>query len=272
MLGFDPVRQPLTLVGQMERLENLLGDDADIRGVRVRGGRWTRDFTAAYRVMEAAELRYSTTYGPVEGAPSGFLFGTCQPFTPLDLTGAPFRLQEVPVCFDNPSTPEEADLLQAALENAARDAWAVHLLTAADRFRVAPDLSAFDIWRDALRTADRLDMWVGGAGEFVGFQHRRAGSSLHVIAEQVTARNADGEPRTIDYTIELETTGRGIVLMVPVTAGDLTFDQATRGGAEARQYEVAGQLQTSASTYLGSEVRLVALNPGFTTVGIRYTR
>lgn len=271
-LGFEPVRQSLTLGGQLEQLEAALGDDADVRGVRVWDGRWADDFTEPYRIMDAAELRYSATYGPPAGVPPGFLFGTCQPFTPIDRNGHPFRLQEVPVCFADPESEEELALFDEAMQTAARDAWAVHLLTSADLFHERPALAAFDGWRSALRFAERSDMWVGGAGEFVSFQRRRSASALHATHRQVTSTTAEGQARVVEYTVEVETDGRGLVLMVPARVGGLSFEQATRGGPEARQYDVAGQVDTSTATYLGREVRLVSLNPGFTTVGLRYRR
>jgi hypothetical protein len=222
--------------------------------------------------MDAAELRYSTTYSPAPGGPPGFIFGTCQPFTPIDLSGHPFRLQEVPICFANPETQEELELFGEALQNASEDVWAVHILTSADRFIARPDLHSFDIWRDALHYADANDMWVGGAGELVSFRRRRAGAALHVISTEVTSTMADGEPRVVEYTVEVETGGRGQVLMVPSQYGDLSFVQATRGGPEAQLYDVASEVETESGTYLGREIRLLPLNPGFTTVGLTYRR
>lgn len=272
VFGFNPVRQSLTLVGQLERLEDALGDDADVRGVRIWDGRWMDRFAAPYAIMDAAELRYSATYGPPHDAPPGYLFGTCQPFSPVDESGMPFRVKEVPVCFDNPETEAELALFQEALVNASEDIWAVHLLTTADRFEARPDLQAFDIWRQAIRFADRNDMWVGGAGEFVSFQRRRSTAALHVISREVNSSDSDGDPREIEYTVEVETSGRGLVLMVPGEVGGLSFSQATRGGPEARLYDIAGQVETSTAEHLGRPVHLLPLNPGFTTVGLRYRR
>ncbi len=272
LFGFNPVRQSLTLVGQLERLETALGDDADVRGVRIWDGRWTSRFAQPYAIMEAAELRYSATYGPPPEGPPGYLFGTCQPFTPIDHNGMPFRMQEVPVCFDNPETDAELALFEEALTAASQGTWALHLLTSADRFEARPDLQAFDIWRNALRFADRNDMWVGGAGEYVSFQRRRSAAALHVISQEISSTDAEGDPRAIDFTVEVETGGRGLVLMVPGEVGGLTFNQATRGGPEARLYDIAGQVETTSTTYLGRPVELLPLNPGFTTVGLRYRR
>jgi hypothetical protein len=59
--------------------------------------------------------------------------------------------------------------------------------------------------------------------------------------------------------------------MVPATFGDLRFESATRAG-QATLPGLIDQVDTESSTWLGEEVRLIPLNPGFTTVGIRYER
>ena len=271
LFGAYPLRQTLSLVGQLEHLETALGEQADIRGVRLWDGRWTEEFTRPFRIMDAAELRYSTSYGPAPGVPQGLVFGTCQPFMPVDINGQPFRVQEVPVCFHDPSDPEDVARFDAALAFAKEHTFAVHLLTSADRFRVSPDLAAFDVWRDALRRADRDEMWIGGAGELVSFWRRRGQAELRVIATEVSARTSDGAPRTVAYTVEAETSGRGLVMMVPASFGDLRFESATRAG-QAAMPGLIDQVDTESSTWLGEPVRLIPLNPGFTTVGIRYER
>lgn len=271
-LGLTPVRQTLTLVGQLEHLEDALGERADIRGVRIWDGRWTREFTRPYRIMDAAELRYSVSYGPAPDTPQGALFGTCQPFHPVDVNGYPFRVQEVPVCFHDPTSDEDVERFEAARAWAAEHVGAVHLLSSADRFRAEPDLRAYDVWRDALRNAERDDMWIGGAGELVSFWRRRGQAELRVIGTEVAARDRDGQPRTMEYTVEAETSGRGLVLMVPAAYGGLAFERATRAGQSAAVPGLADQIDTEEAQFLGREVRLIPLNPGFTTVGIRYGR
>lgn len=272
LFGIEPVRRPLTLVGQLDHLETWLGDDADIRGVRIRDGRWTESFTAPWRIMDAVELRYSVTYGPAPGSPPGYLFGTCQPFTPLDVNGLPFRVQEVPVCFRDPRTEAERELLEQALERAAAEAWSVHLLTGSDRFRDAPDMDGFDAWASALRFAESNDMWIGGAGELVRFWRERSAAELRVIGRNVDARDSEGRPRAVEYTVEVETSGRGLTLMVPSRIGELELARATRGTRQAQYTSMADAVTTEEVPWLGETIHLIPLNPGFTTVGLRYTR
>lgn len=271
VFGFEPVRQPLTLAGQLDRVERWLGEEGDVMGVRIWDGRWTSTFTGAYRAMEANELAYSVTYGTAPGAPPGYAFGTCQPFRPLDTNGSPFGLHEVPACFVNPRSDEERAALTAAQERAAAEFYSVHLLTAADAFAATPDMASFDAWRDALDNAGRLQQWIGGAGELIRFWRDRRAAGLRVISREVTARDADGAPRSFEISVEAETSTRGLTLMIPAAWGGMTLERMSRGGGGSETGS-AEELASETVLYGGRELRLVALNPGFTTVSLRYSR
>jgi hypothetical protein len=269
-LGFDLVQQPMTLVAQLEQLETWLGEDADIQGIRTWDGRWTEDPVDPFRIMDAVELRYSVSYSPAPGGPQGYLFGTCQPYTPVDSTGLPFRVQEVPVCFADPSTEEDVERMTATLERASQEYWTVHLLTSADRFQHTPSMAGFDAWRDALAFAQSHDMWVGGSGELLSFWRRRAAAELRVAGREVSSRDADGTARVIDYVVEADSSDRGLVIMIPVQSEGLSLSRVTRG---ARESQILGdEVTTREAMWLGRPVQLVAINPGFTTLGLRYSR
>ncbi len=267
---FTLLVQPMTLVSQLEQLEESLGERADVRGVRVAHGRWTDDWTGAYRAMDAVDLSYSVTYGPSPDTPPGFLFGTCQPFTPRDTNGLPFALREVPACFVDPSTPEQTEMLAEFIQNAATRHWGVHLLTSSDRFQRSPSMTGFDAWRDALTQARELNLWIGGAGEYVTFMRRRQDSELRLRGREVSARDSDGSPRVIDYTLDVETSQSGLTVMLPETSEGLRLSRVTRGNRESQF--LGDEVATRESTLLGGNVQLVVLNPGFTTLGLRYTR
>jgi hypothetical protein len=267
---FTLLVQPMTLVSQLEQLEESLGERADVRGVRLAHGRWSDDWTGAYRAMDAVDLSYSVSYGPGPDTPSGFLFGTCQPFTPRDTNGLPFALREVPACFVDPSTPEESEALIEFIQNAAERHWGIHLLTSSDRFQRSPSMTGFDAWRDALVLARELNLWIGGAGEYVTFLRRRQESELQMRGREISARDSDGTPRVIDYTIDVETSQAGLTVMLPETSEGLRLARVTRGNRESQF--LGDEVITRESTLLGENVQLVVLNPGFTTLGLRYAR
>jgi hypothetical protein len=268
--GLEVMRQPLTLVGQAEKLQALLGREGDIRGVRTADGRWTDAWLEGWAAMDAMDLRYSVSFGPRFGEGGGWSFGTCQPFWPRDAVGLPFRTQEIPVCFADPTTEEEVEALQSALDRASRHHYSVHLLTSADRFDYSPSMAGFDAWRDALQTAQTKQMWVGGAGELLTFWRRRSSAEVRLAARQIAQRDSDGQPRTVDYTVEVETSDRGLVLMVPVRSEGLTLLRVTRGSRESQL--LGDQVTTREMMWLGRPVQLVNLNPGYTTLGLRYGR
>jgi hypothetical protein len=266
---FTLLVQPITLVSQLENLEESLGEGADIRGVRMTDSRWSETWTGAYRAMDAVELRYSVTYGAAAGS-RGYLFGTCQPFTPRDTSGLPFRVQEVPVCFVDPVNEEEVEQLDSALRKAASDHYTVHLLTSADRFQYSPSMAGFDAWRNALETARQQQLWIGGAGEYVTFLRRRQEAELRVRGREVTSRDSDGTPRVIEYTVDVETANDSLAVMLPARSEGLRLSRVSRGNQESQF--LGDEVQTRETTWLGEPVQLVPLNAGFTTLGLRYSR
>jgi hypothetical protein len=131
-------------------------------------------------------------------------------------------------------------------------------------------MAGFDAWRDALAFARANNMWVGGAGELNAFWRRRSEAELRLAGREVTSRDADGTARIIDYTLEAETSERGLVIMLPVQSEGLQLSRVTRG---SRESQVLGdEVTTREVPWLGRPVQLVAVNPGFTTLGLRYSR
>ena len=271
-LGFAPLRRPLSLQEQRQTLESALGRGADVRGVRVVGGAWHSDRYLYHGVMEAAGLRYSATFGPTESTPQGYLFGTCQPVTPLGPTGAPWRMQEVPLCFLRAQTDEERAHLLDAVERAHDNVWAVHLLTSTDLLVSAEGWETFAAWRDATADAQRRGMWIGGPGELATFWQRRAETELRVKSWEVRTRTSEGEPRVVDVVVEASTNTRGMVLMLPASIGALRLESVSRGVAQVQAAASAARVDTQTTTFLGRDVRLLPLQTGFSTIAIRYQR
>ncbi len=269
IFGIHPIVQPLSLTGQLNALKRTLGEDAVVNGVRIWDGRWARRFTEPFRAIDAAGFDYSVTYQPAPNAPQGYTFGTCQPFTPMDTNGLPFSIQEIPVCFANPNTREEAARALEALRLAAEGGWALHLLTSSDRFHESPSMTTVDVWRAAVQQARDSEMWMGGTNQLVRFWQRRTASALRVTSSRIEHR-IDG--RGIDemrFTVEVNATGSGMALTLPETSGGVQLLSVTRGGLggdPARRSEVA----TVERDYYGNHVRLVELERGESTYSIRY--
>lgn len=272
IFGRTVARRPLTLDAQLELLRTQLGSAADIRGVRTIDGRWTSDPVLPWTIMQTAGLHYSVSYGPLPEGQQGFLFGSCHPFVPLDSAGRPLRIREFPVCFLDPRTEEDRERLVDALRASTSEPRTIHLLTRSDRFRESPSMDAFDAWRDALRLAERERLWIGGAGELIRFDRQRRNAELRVSRIDVEQRFADGAPRTIVYQIEVATDVRGLHLQIPRGYGRFELDSVRRGATAGHGSAMADRVQTQTAQYAGREVRLVALNPGFTTLTVRYSR
>lgn len=271
VLGLYPVIQPLTLDAQRRGLTRSftgLRPD-DVHGIRTWSGRWSDHFVEPFRIMQAHGFRYDTSYGPVPGLPQGYLFGTCQPFRPVDVDGMPFQLQEVPICFIDPSTDQDLQLVGRALRRASEAMDVVHVLTSSDAFRDAPDMRAFDAWRDMLRYAERNKMWIGGAGQFIEFRRVRQNAQLRVAGKTVERNERSGDIRATRYVVEAEVPNGNFTLAIPLQAGDAPLHSVVRGVALSAG---AGRddLQFEDVQYGGRTVRLITLASGFTTLTIRY--
>lgn len=271
LLGFHPVVQPLSLEDQRRGLSRAFTGlrTEDVHGIRIWGGRWSENFVQPFQVMQAHGFRYDTSYGPVAGLPQGYLFGSCQPFQPVDAQGMPFSLQEVPVCFMDASSDTDLQLVGRALRRASEAMDAVHVLTSADAFRDAPDMRAFDAWRDMLRYAERNKMWIGGAGQLVEFRRVRSGAQLRVAGRTVDRSERTGDISARRYVIEAEVPNGLFTLAIPVEAGGMALHSVVRGVA-LTQGGGSDDLQFEDVVYGGKTFRLLPIASGFTTLTLRY--
>lgn len=108
----------LSLPRQRTGLEMALGTDRPVTQVRTEGTLWKSDWDGTFRTMAAAGLRFDTSFGPVDAAHYGYLFGTGMPFYPLDDRGRPFPVLEVPFVLDgaNITTDRLEELLSTSQE------------------------------------------------------------------------------------------------------------------------------------------------------------
>jgi hypothetical protein len=273
ILGLHPVIQPLSLERQLDYLTLGLKTVSreSIHGIRSWNGRWSRHFTGAYRAMEALGFRYSASYGPAGDAPPGYLFGTCQPFRPIDANGSPFNLLETPICFINPTSEKELELLGQSLQIAVERAHSLHVLTSSDRFRTQPDLEQFDAWRDMLRFAERNEMWIGGAGQLVDFWNARQDARLRIVSRTVEARDDSGNPEVIRLVVECETERSGLSISLPEQTATFTLEQVQRGlpGTDARREDA---VEVKTRDYRGSKMTVAPVPRGFSTYTVRYRK
>lgn len=271
LFGFHPVVQPLTLEDQRRGLSRAFKGlrNEDVHGIRIWSGRWSENFVEPFRVMQAHGFRYDTSYGPVSGLPQGYLFGTCQPFQPTDSLGVPFEIFEVPICFMDASTDTDLQLVGRALRRASESMDAVHVMTSADAFRDAPDMRAFDAWRDMLRYAERNKMWIGGAGQLVEFRRTRASVQLRVAGKTVDRNERTGLASARRYVLEAEVPNGTFSLSIPLEVGPLKLHSIVRGVA-LTQGGGGDDMTFEDVTYGGKTFRLVPLASGFTTLTVRY--
>src|SRR5690625_4131679 len=140
-------------------------------------------------------------------------------------------MREVTVCFIDPSTDQDLQLVGRALRSAAESMGVVHILTSSDTFRDAPDMRAFDAWRDMLHFAKQNDMWIGGAGQFIRFRNQRARAQLHVAGKTREHNERTGARAATRCVLEIEVPSNEFTLAIPLHLADQKLLSVVRGVA-----------------------------------------
>jgi len=119
-MGIGPfvpaVRRP-SLVEQVSDSRELGVVQSDLVMNRTHGLVFDPDTAKTFRMMHAAGVTVDSSYGPSGTDRFGYLFGTGLPFRPLDDTGWPFPLVEIPFLFQDDegwSRDDQDSLIRAA--------------------------------------------------------------------------------------------------------------------------------------------------------------
>src|SRR5699024_4999286 len=169
----------------------------------------------------------------------------------------------------DPSTDQDLQLVGRALRSASESMGVVHILTSSDTFRDAPDMRAFDAWRDMLHFAKQNDMWIGGAGQFIRFRNQRARAQLHVAGKTHESNERTSNRRVTRYVLEIEVPNNEFTLAIPQKLQDRTLLSVVRGVALSATSS-RDDVTFEDIAYAGNDLRLIRLAPGFTTLTIRY--
>lgn len=219
-LGLGPWR-PLvrdqSLHRQVEALRAVLPDDAPpIDQNRNHGLLWDAHWTRTFRILEANGFRFDSTYGPDETL-LGWVFDTARPYHPLDATGFPFSLVELPFPFqDDERYPEGAQtrlLRESAAGLRAVMAPIFHTVT----MQWNPAAHRMRGWLDAYEEAPHYRHDVRSVGSYLDFRANR-------LASTVRAR--------VDSLVHVQVEVRGDEQALEVPALDGHTVEAIRVGGE----------------------------------------
>jgi hypothetical protein len=96
-----PLAKELNLADQVQALQRRLPAGAPaVTMNRTHALLWDGHWTRTLRILQAQHFELDSSYGPAEGR-FGYVFETGRPYHPLDVTGYPFALLELPFCFQD---------------------------------------------------------------------------------------------------------------------------------------------------------------------------
>ncbi|MDY0058607.1 MAG: hypothetical protein RBU45_02265 [Myxococcota bacterium] len=244
--GLGPIQPCWRAATLQEQRAALLPRPATAEGpaglARSLGGVWDRDFARSFRILEQAGFSADSSYGPSDADRFGYLFGTGLPFHPLDGSGRPFRLYEIPYLFRNDGRYDRAR--QDALLRGSRqgDHQLVVGLLRTDFMARSPGEEPMEAWLGLPEAARRHEHLLLPLDRYLGHYTRRLRSPLRqqwdeergLLTCQAEATE-DGQTLALSArtrgvgAIRLELDGtvlppeswlrRGNTLLLPLTAG-----------------------------------------------------
>lgn len=162
-----------SLKTQKHWLENFVGKKVQVN--RIHFLLWGKDYAKPFGVMEAAGLAMDSSYGPNRGR--GYLFCTGLPFHPLDESGLPFRIRELPFQVqENWGGATPAFLDQLIRENA--DNYHLALVTLYHPHKVMKDEDARNRYIEQIDEARRLGLWATSMVEYHVFWEERLAAKI----------------------------------------------------------------------------------------------
>ncbi len=167
---------------------------------RIHGLEWDPDFDTTFRRMVAAGIRLDSSYGP-HGDHGPYLFGSVQPFRPLDRTGALLPILELPFVLQDDEAPPR-DRLKRLIQTAAAFHLPVVPIFHCNTMAYKPSVGPIEAWLDGFESARRHRMWRGTMGRYLDFLERRERSTIE-------------SPRTRPGTARVEVEGDGLWLRLP---------------------------------------------------------
>lgn len=175
----QPMRRPLSLIDQLERLEGWSG--RRIHSVRVRQQIWDREYTSTFRKMGAAGVGIDSSYGPVSAPQHGYLFGTGLPFYPIDTNGLLLPLYEMPFVLSDSAvfTADDKDLMSKLIkESRSGFHQLITLDIDADTMRRNPHADTLQTWIQSFEVARREHHWITHLEEYIRFYEGRRKSTI----------------------------------------------------------------------------------------------
>lgn len=286
--GFEPMKRPVTLARQIDRLKQTLPVNY-ARSIRVADGWWTRQWAEPFGAMAAQGFRIDMSYEVPRTA--GFAFGTGLPFLALNAEGKPLGVRELPVVF--PDAASEGPRFKELLAS-SKGGHHMALTFALDpaSFADTPDMERFDRWLALFDQVAEHDHRITSAYRFDTFMRQRRASSMRSRLvrgvdlpqsglpakdrrdqdkdEDTDAeRAASPEATLLRVTVEAKT--KGMMLVLPAHHGARHFHSARKRSQREGTTSRGAPLTAREVSLIGLPMRLVPLEQGFNTIDVFYT-
>ncbi|MCB9519582.1 MAG: hypothetical protein H6698_04755 [Myxococcales bacterium] len=178
--SFEPVARPMSMLEQFDSLNRDTIPYGPAIAARSLDATWPRDYFAGFRTLEAASIQIDSSFGPPPAWLDsrddrfGYLFGTGQPFRPLDQSGDRFKLRELPITVDATARGYSLARVRQVIVDAAEG---YHTAIAAewrpDVMVTRPSFDAIEGWQQAFSLAESQDLWVTTYNDYADFLARR---------------------------------------------------------------------------------------------------
>ncbi len=201
-----PFLREVSLARQAARLEGALPAGARLRHNRLHYLQWDDRYAKTFAELAAAGIEMDASYGPDYHC-KGYLFGTAFPFHPLDCSGMPYPLLELP--YEHSEMEAGADsAYMAALALASRrgDHAAIVSLFHPPFWAWEPSVATYRFWRALPAQMAAAGHPAVSMDRVLDFERAREATALSMT------RVSKGTWR-IDYQVPPEETG--IVLTLP---------------------------------------------------------
>lgn len=245
---FQPIARERNIANQKKAVYKRLG--ADISTCKMTGANWARDYTMSFRRLAAANCRIDMSYEPSQPEQYGYLFGSGFPYLPIERNGMPLPVYEFPSVVSDAAgfgtiPPQTAVKLLTESESTFHEPIVASFN--ADTMSTHPSWLSPDAWLGLIQTAQDKQVWATSAKAFMHhYTLRKQAQVYHAFHPQTKVLDARINlpqanfaytiaipRRTIHGTLHdiwvdkksvdlatLKSTGDGLLMLVPVIAGE----------------------------------------------------
>ncbi len=143
---------------------------------RVHGLAWDPDFDTTFRKLVAAGFRLDSSYGP-HGDLGPFVFGTLQPFRPMDRGGHLMPILELPFSLqDDEGAPRER--LRRLFSVGSAHHLPIVPIFHTNTMSYKPSVGPIEAWLEGFQLARRRSVWVGTVGAYLRFLEARSSARM----------------------------------------------------------------------------------------------